>query len=165
MNYLSKPNFIHTFTFTAVLSSFVMACGGVETDASLVQTEDRLTTKKSGAFSPKVKRVALQKWVLPVELVTKYKSKSEQFKDMKYWFHKDEKSGKKYGVRIGKVPTKSVLFDIGIRSYDVIVSVNGFEINNPSDVRTAFWKLQRAKYLVVDIERLNRPYVFEYWIK
>ena len=60
---------------------------------------------------------------------------------------------------------ESVLFELGLRSYDIIVSVNGYEISSAAEVTKAFWNLQSEKYLVLDVERVGRKGVLEYIIR
>jgi general secretion pathway protein C len=61
------------------------------------------------------------------------------------------------GMRVLRVPGGSLLAAVGIRSGDVIRSINGFSVTDPQRALEAYGKLRAAKEVNVDVVRGNKP--------
>jgi|GEM_PF-7087322 len=147
------------------LSLLAIGCGGPDLSEELNNTNDQLKVVTVKKKTSGVEQVSPSKFIVSSKLVEKYAANPQALGMDKAWSHQDKKTKKKYGVRISEVPVNSVLFELGLRSYDIIVSVNGYKISSAAEVTKAFWNLQSEKYLVIDVERMGRKGAFEYIIR
>lgn len=63
------------------------------------------------------------------------------------------KGGKPYGFRVSNVDKDSLIYELGVRSGDVVRSVNGTAIHTPEDAFKAYQELQDASGVEVELER------------
>lgn len=77
------------------------------------------------------------------------------------WWSNDE-GGDHRGFKVGRVGCGSLLHQIGFRSGDVILSVNGFEIQSYREAVTAFLQLRQKDVLWVDVDRKGEPIRLDY---
>jgi hypothetical protein len=77
------------------------------------------------------------------------------------WWSNDE-GGDHRGFKVGRVGCGSLLHQIGFRSGDVILSVNGFEIQSYREAVTAFLQLRQKDVLWVDVDRKGDPIRLDY---
>ncbi len=70
----------------------------------------------------------------------------------------DRESGSYKGFKLIGVRPNSLYRNIGIRSGDVILQVNGEEMNSPSKVLELFNRLQSESRIVLSITRRGAPY-------
>ncbi|MEN6476102.1 MAG: type II secretion system protein N [Syntrophaceae bacterium] len=63
------------------------------------------------------------------------------------------KGGEPYGFRISNVDNNSPLYGVGVRSGDVIRSVNGIPIRSPEDAFKAYQQLGSLSSVQVELER------------
>lgn len=165
MKNLSLSTNLILSVFVGTLSLSAIGCGGPDLSEELNNTSDQLKVVTVKTKTSGVEQVSPSKFIVSSKLVEKYASNPSALGVKNVWQHQERATKKKYGVRIGKVPMDSVLFELGLRSYDVLVSVNGYEISSAAEVTKAFWNLQSEKYLVIDVERMGRKGVLEYIIR
>ena len=75
------------------------------------------------------------------------------------------RGGKPRGFKIVGVRPGSLYSHIGVRSGDILKSVNGEEINSPTKALQLFEKLKQTDSITLDIERRGRKSTLEYMIK
>ncbi len=63
------------------------------------------------------------------------------------------KGGEPYGFRISNVNRGSMIYDLGVRSGDVLKSVNGIQIKTPEEAFKAYQELQSETSVSVELER------------
>lgn len=63
------------------------------------------------------------------------------------------KGGQPYGFRVSNVEGESPLFGMGVRSGDVIRSVNGIPVRSPEDAFQAYQQLANQSSVQVELER------------
>ena len=63
------------------------------------------------------------------------------------------KGGQPYGFRVSNLSNDAMIYDLGVRSGDVIRSVNGIPIRTPEDAFTAYQQFQNESSLQVELER------------
>lgn len=63
------------------------------------------------------------------------------------------KGGQPYGFRVSNLSSDAMIYDLGVRSGDVIRSVNGIPIRTPEDAFTAYQQFQNESSLQVELER------------
>lgn len=63
------------------------------------------------------------------------------------------KGGQPYGFRVSNVDRSSLIYELGVRSGDVIRSVNGIPVRSPEDAFAAYQKLQNESSVDVELER------------
>jgi general secretion pathway protein C len=70
--------------------------------------------------------------------------------------------GKSVGFRLFAIRQNSLFDQIGLRNGDIIQSINGAEINDPSKALALFQDLRNAGQLTVEIKRNNTPKTLSY---
>lgn len=75
------------------------------------------------------------------------------------------KDGRPQGFKIVGVRPGSLYSHIGVRSGDVIKSVNGEEITSPNKALELYERLKNSDNVNVDVERRGRPVALEYKIE
>jgi len=75
------------------------------------------------------------------------------------------KGGKYEGFKLIGVRPNSLYRAIGIRSGDVVKSVNGAELNSPNKAITLFEELKNQAKITVDVERGGRAMQLLYQVK
>lgn len=73
-------------------------------------------------------------------------------------------SGKRCGIKVTKLTPIGILKEVGVMEGDVIMKVNGFKIDTPHQIFSAYKKLKNAKELKVDIVRDDKPLLLTYRI-
>ncbi len=73
-----------------------------------------------------------------------------------------KQGGDVVGMRVSRVRNGTLLDSIGIRTGDIIKSINGFDLTNPQKALEAYGRLQSATELKVEIERGGKPVTLEY---
>ena len=63
------------------------------------------------------------------------------------------KGGEPYGFRVSNLKEGTMVYDLGVRSGDIIRSVNGIPIRTPEDAFSAYQEMQNASSVEVEIER------------
>ncbi len=63
------------------------------------------------------------------------------------------KGGQPYGFRVSNLSSDAMIYDLGIRSGDIIRSVNGIPIRTPEDAFAAYQQFQNESSLQVELER------------
>lgn len=69
-----------------------------------------------------------------------------------------------HGFTIRMLNPRSVLTQMGLRRGDVILGVNGMQLNSPEQALQILQQLREARRITVDIERGNRPLTLVYEI-
>ena len=69
------------------------------------------------------------------------------------------------GIQISNIRPRSIFRRMGLRSGDVITSVDGNELTSVDDGLQLYDSLKSSSSLTVDILRLGRPETIEYEIK
>ena len=77
----------------------------------------------------------------------------------------DRESGSYKGFKLIGVRPNSLYRNIGIRSGDVILQVNGEEMNSPSKALELFTKLQTSNAISLDIKRRGKVETLTYKIQ
>ncbi len=77
----------------------------------------------------------------------------------------DVRDGKPFGFRLFAVAADGPFAKIGLRSDDVIVSINGLEIATPDQVLDAYSRFKQAPHLVLRLVREAKETVQEYSIR
>ena len=75
------------------------------------------------------------------------------------------RNGKYEGFKLVGVRPGSLYRAIGVRSGDVIKSINGNAIDSPNKALDLFDKLKNSSHIDLDIERRGQPKQFAYDIK
>ncbi|MFH2011038.1 MAG: type II secretion system protein GspC [bacterium] len=75
------------------------------------------------------------------------------------------KDGKPDGFRLGRVRPGGIFAKLGMRSGDVLNSVNNMPITSLDKALTIFTKLQGANHLTIGVTRYGRPQTMDYSIK
>jgi hypothetical protein len=77
----------------------------------------------------------------------------------------DVREGKPVGFRLLWVKADGPIAGLGLRSDDVLVSVNGLDISTPDHVLDAYGKLKEARLFELGVVRDGRATTFEYAIR
>jgi len=67
------------------------------------------------------------------------------------------KGGEPYGFRVSNVDKESIIYELGVRSGDILRSVNNIPIRTPEDAFKAYQDLQNDPSVEVEIERGGQP--------
>ncbi len=67
------------------------------------------------------------------------------------------KGGEPYGFRVSNVSRSSTIYELGIRSGDIIKTVNGVSIKTPEEAMAAYQELQSESSVSVEFERRGVP--------
>ncbi|MBN1635753.1 MAG: PDZ domain-containing protein, partial [Deltaproteobacteria bacterium] len=67
------------------------------------------------------------------------------------------KGGEPYGFRVSNVDKESIIYELGVRSGDILRSVNSIPIRSPEDAFKAYQDLQNDPSVEVEIERGGQP--------
>ena len=67
------------------------------------------------------------------------------------------KGGKPYGFRINNVAKNTQIYRLGVRSGDIIKSVNGMPIRTPEDAFKAYQDIKNSTSMDVEVERGGSP--------
>ncbi len=70
--------------------------------------------------------------------------------------------GKSTGFRLFAIRQNSLFDQIGLRNGDIIQSINGTEINDPSKALAMFQDLRNAQQLTIELKRNNAPKTLNY---
>ena len=63
------------------------------------------------------------------------------------------KGGEPYGFRVSNLKEDTMVYELGVRSGDIIRSVNGIPIRTPEDAFNAYQELQNQSAVEVELER------------
>lgn len=74
-------------------------------------------------------------------------------------------NGKPQGLRLSSIKDGSIFEKAGVRSGDVVKSINGMTLNSPAQVFLAYKKLKSEKNFKVDILRNEKNVVLSYAIE
>jgi general secretion pathway protein C len=77
----------------------------------------------------------------------------------------EQKDGKVLGVRLHGVRSDSLLGVLGLKSGDVLQSINGFEMGSPEKALEAYARLRTANNLAVKVQRGGKPMDIDIQIK
>ena len=77
----------------------------------------------------------------------------------------EQKNGKVLGVRLHGVRSDSLLGVLGLKSGDVLQSINGFEMGSPEKDLEAYARLRTANNLAVKVQRGGKPIDLDIQIK
>ena len=77
----------------------------------------------------------------------------------------EQKDGKVLGVRLHGVRSDSLLGVLGLKSGDVLQSINGFEMGSPEKALEAYARLRTANSLAVKVQRAGKPTDIDIQIK
>lgn len=67
------------------------------------------------------------------------------------------KGGEPYGFRVSNLSSDAMIYELGVRSGDVIRSVNGISIRTPEDAFKAYQQFQSEASVQVELERNGAP--------
>jgi len=67
------------------------------------------------------------------------------------------KGGEPYGFRVSNLSSDAMIYELGVRSGDVIRSVNGIPIRTPEDAFKAYQQFQNESSVQVELERNGEP--------
>lgn len=73
--------------------------------------------------------------------------------------------GRPSGVMVTRLTPIGILKEVGVREGDVIKSINGFKLNTPHQIFTAYTNLRNQQELRVDIIRDSKPLILTYKIE
>jgi general secretion pathway protein C len=76
-----------------------------------------------------------------------------------------KRGGKIVGVRLSRVRSGTLLHTLGLKSGDVLKSINGFDMTNPQKALEAYGRLGNADNLKVQIERGRKPMTIDFHIQ
>jgi general secretion pathway protein C len=110
--------------------------------------------KKSGANSYEIDRSMLDEQLADLGKLGKQARVIPHYRD-----------GKPQGFKIVGVRPGSLYSHIGVRSGDVLQSVNGEEISSPNKALELYERLKSSDNVTVDVERRGRKVTLEYQIK
>ncbi len=110
--------------------------------------------KKSGANSYEIDRAMLDEQLADLNALGKQARVIPHYRD-----------GKPQGFKIVGVRPGSLYSHIGVRSGDVLQSVNGEEISSPNKALELYERLKSSDNVTVDVERRGRKVTLEYQIK
>lgn len=110
--------------------------------------------KKSGANSYEIDRGMLDEQLADLNALGKQARVIPHYRD-----------GKPQGFKIVGVRPGSLYSHIGVRSGDVLQSVNGEEISSPNKALELYERLKSSDNVTVDVERRGRKVTLEYQIK
>jgi general secretion pathway protein C len=77
----------------------------------------------------------------------------------------DVRAGKPYGFRLFAVRPDGPFAKIGLQNGDVVVSINGLEMNSPEKALEVYGKLKSASHLALGLERMGKKVEQEYNIR
>ena len=77
----------------------------------------------------------------------------------------EQKDGKVLGVRLHGVRSDSLLGVLGLKSGDILQSINGFEMGSPEKALEAYARLRTASNLAVKVQRGGKPMDIDIQIK
>lgn len=69
------------------------------------------------------------------------------------------------GLRFQEFPLGSVCSELGIREFDVLKSINGYQLKDVSTLALLFTELKNTNRFEVEIERFGRPLTLRYTLK
>ncbi|MCB9527092.1 MAG: type II secretion system protein GspC [bacterium] len=110
--------------------------------------------RKTGANSYEIDRAMLNDQLDNLEVIARQARVIPHYRD-----------GKPQGFKIVGVRPNSLYSHIGVRSGDVLKSVNGEEITSPTKALELYEKLKTTDNVTLDVERRGRPTTLEYMIK
>ncbi len=67
------------------------------------------------------------------------------------------KGGEPYGFRVSNLSSDAMIYELGVRSGDIIRSVNGISIRTPEDAFKAYQQFQNEASVQVELERNGVP--------
>jgi general secretion pathway protein C len=71
-------------------------------------------------------------------------------------FRFDESNGDILGMTIGQIPRDSAYAQLGFESGDILLSVNGIQIDSPEAAESAFAEMERSSEIRIRLERGER---------
>jgi type II secretion system protein C len=116
------------------------------------------------AVSQGVKKVGKNKYEIDRSLVQQFIANANvASKDAKIYPH--SKNGKADGYRLGRVRPRGIFAKLGLRSGDVVNSINNVPITSPDKLLTLYTKLPTANHMTIGITRHGKPVSIDYSIK
>lgn len=73
--------------------------------------------------------------------------------------------GARGGVRLARVAPGSLPAALGLRSYDEIISINGYRLGDPEQALLAYARLRTAERLALKLERGGEPTEIVYFVR
>jgi general secretion pathway protein C len=110
--------------------------------------------KKTGKGSYDIDKNSLNEWLDDIGTL------SRQARVIPHY-----RGGKPQGFKIVGVRPGSLYTNLGIRSGDILKSVNGEEVTSPTKALELYEKLKTSDNVTLDIERRGRKATYEYNIK
>lgn len=124
----------------------------IASSAALDRIKDGV--KKTGANTYEIDRGMLNEQLEDLTAISRQARVIPHYRD-----------GKPQGFKIVGVRPNSLYSHIGVRSGDVLKSVNGEEITSPTKALELYEKLKTTDNVTLDVERRGRPTTLEYMIK
>ncbi|MEZ4467523.1 MAG: type II secretion system protein GspC [bacterium] len=131
--------------------------GAAPTDAPTgggTSSKIRDGVKKTGANSYEIDRQMLNEQLEDLNALSRQARVIPHYRD-----------GKPQGFKIVGVRPGSLYSQIGVRSGDILKSVNGEEISSPNKALELYEKLKNSDNVAVDVERRGRKVTLDYSIK
>lgn len=75
------------------------------------------------------------------------------------------RNGKADGYRLGRVRPGGIFAKLGLRSGDVVNTINNIPITSPDKLLSLYTKLPTASHMTIGISRYNKPLSIDYAIK
>ena len=74
------------------------------------------------------------------------------------------KNGEVVGVRMIGIRRDSLLSRLGMRSGDMLKTINGYDMSKPNSALEAYTKLRSADALTLSMERAGKPITIDYTV-
>ncbi|MCB9545386.1 MAG: PDZ domain-containing protein [Myxococcales bacterium] len=128
--------------------------GAAPTEAPAASSKIRDGVKKTGANAYEIDRQMLNEQLEDLNALSRQARVIPHYRD-----------GKPQGFKIVGVRPGSLYSQIGVRSGDILKSVNGEEISSPNKALELYEKLKNSDNVAVDVERRGRKVTLDYQIK
>ncbi len=133
---------------------------GEETRAKPTRSTRR---SRAAASNSNIKSVGENRWVIPREEIEKARGNlNELLRQAR--MEPQIVNGKTEGFIVRMIQRNSLLANLGIRRGDVVMNVNGVELDSPEKALQIFQQLREAKNISIGLTRGGKPMNFEYEI-
>ncbi len=121
-------------------------------------------SKWRNAVNEGVKKIGTNKYQIDRSLVNQFIANANvASRDAAIYPH--SKGGKADGYRLGRVRPAGIFAKLGLRSGDVVNTINNVPITSPDKLLSLYTKLPSANHMTIGITRYGKPVSIDYSIK
>jgi type II secretory pathway component PulC len=161
---MKTPN-NRTINQTTVLIAMLVgisACGGGE-DIDYERSSASITKENTEpAVEQNISQSNETTWIIDRALLNERRESPQKLRELRFWRHKSRDTGVYTGLRVGRVDKGSEVYRLGLRSYDIINSVNGIVVRNKLNVARVFASMDHETSFTVFITRKGKQLVLNY---